>query len=71
MGGFISKSYNKYFLPKHMVDHRVGLTIKHVQVFNKQNNIPTMEDSIGEHVDGRHQTFQTVSSSSSLEHEGV
>jgi hypothetical protein len=55
-----------------MVDHRVGLTIKqHVQVFNKQNNIPTMEDSIGEHVDGRHQTFQTVSSSSSLEHEGV
>ncbi len=72
MGSFISKSYNKYFLPKHMVDHRVGLTIKqHVQASNKQNNIPTMEDTIGEHVDGRHQTFQTESSSSSLKHEGV
>jgi hypothetical protein len=38
-----------------MVDHRVGLTIdEHVQVFKKQNNIPTMEDTIGEHADGRH-----------------
>jgi hypothetical protein len=45
---------NKYFLPKHMADRRMGLTSKqHVQVFNEISNNSGMEDSNGVDGNGR------------------
>ncbi len=45
---------NRYFLPKHMADHRMGLTSKqHVQVFNEISSNSGMEDSNGVDGNGR------------------
>ncbi len=63
---------NKYFLPKHMVDRRVGLIGKqHVQVFNEISSNSSMEDSNGVDGNGSNHSPQTHTSlSSNLGHVG-